>query len=300
MPIHVQAGGGLRGGVPAPRRPLQLRTSPRPTSTTSSRRTPSATCSAHTGTFEGKRVSVQGTTWSCGATIVFEELVQLGVKKLLRVGVRRSPGPPQARRHDRRDQRRPSRARPRSPRRQRAALPDRELGAGARRRARREEIGQEMHVGPIVSNDLFYNPDEGQYELVEARRPRGRDGGGGALHRRRAPRRPGRSCLLIVSDIIVEGEFKQADEEMRSAVDRMTRGPRRPARPAISDTVFLVNPGLGERVDERRWAEMARRRDEGGSRATRCSPSGRASWAARRGCRGRRRKLSSSSAATAR
>src|SRR5205823_13262116 len=40
-----------------------------------------------TGTYNGKRVSVQGTGMGCpGATIVFEELVQLGVKKLIRVG----------------------------------------------------------------------------------------------------------------------------------------------------------------------------------------------------------------------
>src|SRR5438552_10633022 len=41
----------------------------------------------YTGTWEGKPVSVQGTGMGCpGATIVFEELVQLGVKRLLRVG----------------------------------------------------------------------------------------------------------------------------------------------------------------------------------------------------------------------
>ena len=41
----------------------------------------------YSGTYEGKAVSVQGTGMRCpGATIVFEELVQLGVKKLLRVG----------------------------------------------------------------------------------------------------------------------------------------------------------------------------------------------------------------------
>ena len=41
----------------------------------------------YTGTYEGARVSVQGTGMGCpGATIVFEELTQLGVKKLLRVG----------------------------------------------------------------------------------------------------------------------------------------------------------------------------------------------------------------------
>src|SRR3989449_1182757 len=41
----------------------------------------------YSGTYEGKPISVQGTGMGCpGATIVFEELIQLGVKRLLRVG----------------------------------------------------------------------------------------------------------------------------------------------------------------------------------------------------------------------
>src|SRR6184192_2313336 len=41
----------------------------------------------YTGTWEGKPVSVQGTGMGCpGATIVFEELIQLGCKRLMRVG----------------------------------------------------------------------------------------------------------------------------------------------------------------------------------------------------------------------
>src|SRR5438876_11696759 len=41
----------------------------------------------YTGTYDGRPVSVQGTCMGCpGATIVFEELIQLGVKKLIRVG----------------------------------------------------------------------------------------------------------------------------------------------------------------------------------------------------------------------
>src|SRR4029453_5292944 len=40
-----------------------------------------------TGTWEGRPISVQGTGMgSPSATIVFEELIQLGAKKLLRVG----------------------------------------------------------------------------------------------------------------------------------------------------------------------------------------------------------------------
>src|SRR5436309_14109119 len=42
----------------------------------------------YTGTYEGAPVSVQGTGMGCpGATIVFEELIQLGCQKLIRVGI---------------------------------------------------------------------------------------------------------------------------------------------------------------------------------------------------------------------
>ena len=41
----------------------------------------------YTGTWNGKPVSVQGTGMGCpGATIIFEELIQIGCKKLIRVG----------------------------------------------------------------------------------------------------------------------------------------------------------------------------------------------------------------------
>ena len=125
----------------------------------------------YTGTYEGSRVSVQGTGMGCpGATIVFEELTQLGVKKLLRVGTCGGLQPA----HTLGDlivalSACPGRLDRDAPRRQRAALPDRELGADPRRRARGEGDGQPMHVGPVVS-DLFYNPDEGQYERSASKR----------------------------------------------------------------------------------------------------------------------------------
>ena len=51
------------------------------------RSTASAGLLGYTGTWEGKPISVQGTGMGCpGATIVFEELIQLGVTRLLRVG----------------------------------------------------------------------------------------------------------------------------------------------------------------------------------------------------------------------
>src|SRR3954453_5156076 len=49
----------------------------------------------YTGIYEGKPVSVQGTGMGCpGATIVFEELPQLGCKKLMRGGTWGALQPP--------------------------------------------------------------------------------------------------------------------------------------------------------------------------------------------------------------
>ena len=83
---------------------------------------------------------------------------------------------------------------------------------------------QKIRVGPIVSSDLFYNPDEGQYERWSKRGVLAVEMEAAALFTVGALRGVEAGCLLIVSDIVVEGEFKRvSDEEMKSAVDRMTR-----------------------------------------------------------------------------
>jgi DeoD family purine-nucleoside phosphorylase len=179
-----------------------------------------------TGTWEGKRVSVQGTGMGCpGATIVFEELIQLGVKRLLRVGTCGG------------------------------LQPDHALGdlivaltAVAADATASHLVGGEPHcptasweliheavhiakhgdvtlrVGPIVSSDLFYNPDEGQYERWSKRGILAVEMEASALFTVGALRGVLTGCLLTVSDIVVEGEFVRiSDEELRAAVDRMTR-----------------------------------------------------------------------------
>jgi len=180
----------------------------------------------YTGTYEGKPVSVQGTGMGCpGATIVFEELVQLGVKKLLRVGtcgglqpqhalgdmivaISAVPADSPARHLDGNE-----------PHCQTASW---ELIHGDAHVA--NELGQSMHVGPIVSSDLFYNPDEGQYERWSKRGVLAVEMEAAALFTVGALRGVQAGCLLVVSDIVVEGEFKRiSDEEMQAAVDRMTR-----------------------------------------------------------------------------
>src|ERR671933_2047998 len=120
----------------------------------------------YTGEFEGRPVSVQATGMGCpSAAIVVEELIQLGVKRLLRVGtcgglqpdlrlgdlivaVSAVAADATARHLVGTDQHVPT-----------ASW---EVGHGAVYVAK--EIDQPVRVGPVVSSDLFYNPDEGQYE----------------------------------------------------------------------------------------------------------------------------------------
>jgi purine-nucleoside phosphorylase len=180
----------------------------------------------YTGTWGGKAISVQGTGMGCpGATIVFEELIQLGVEKLLRVGTCGGLQPD----HALGDMIVAISAVPadstamhlvgNEPHCPTASWP---LVHGAVHVAK--ETGQPLHVGPIVSSDLFYNPDEGQYERWSRRGVLGVEMEAAALFTVGALRGVQAGCLLTVSDIVVEGEFKRiSDEELRAAVDRMTR-----------------------------------------------------------------------------
>ena len=186
----------------------------------------------YTGRWDGKPVSVQGTGMGCpSATIVFEELIQLGCKRLMRVGTCGGLQPHHAlgdlivaltavpsdatARHLVDDE-------PHCP------TASWDLIHGAVHAAK--EVGQPMHVGPIVSSDVFYNPDEGQYERWSSRGVLGVEMEAAALFTVAAIGGIGKvpdvhgGCLLTVSDIIVEGVFTRiTDEELRAAVDRMTR-----------------------------------------------------------------------------
>src|ERR1700722_406023 len=179
----------------------------------------------YTGTYKGKSVSVQGTGMGCpGATIVFEELVQLGCTKLIRVG---TCGGLQAS-HALGDLLVALSAVP-------AVSPGAHLVRGephcptaswslvheAVHLAKHRD--QKLHVGPIVSSDLFYNPDEGQYERWASRGVLAVEMEAAALFTVAAIRGVASACLLTVSDIVVEGVFTRiSDEELQGAVDRMT------------------------------------------------------------------------------
>jgi DeoD family purine-nucleoside phosphorylase len=178
-----------------------------------------------TGTFRGQPVSVQATGMGCpSAAIVFEELVQLGVKRLVRIGtcgglqpdmklgdlvIALSAVPADAtathiiggEAH--------------------APTADWELVHGAVHAAR--ELNRPVRVGPIVTSDVFYNPDGGQYARWSDRGILAVEMEAAVLFTLGALRKVQAGCLLTVSDVVVEGEFVRiSDEEMKRAVDGMT------------------------------------------------------------------------------
>ena len=180
----------------------------------------------YTGRWEGKPVSVQGTGMGCpGAAIVFEELIQLGVTRLLRVG---TCGGLQAD-HALGDLIVALTAVPadstaahlvgNEPHCPTASW---ELVHEAVHVAKTSDL--QLRVGPIVSSDLFYNPDGGQYQRWSTRGILAVEMEAAVLFTLGALRGVQAGCLLTVSDIVVEGEFVRiSDEELRAAVDRMTR-----------------------------------------------------------------------------
>jgi 5'-methylthioadenosine phosphorylase/purine-nucleoside phosphorylase len=179
----------------------------------------------YTGTFEGEPVSVQSSGMGCpSAAIVIEELVQLGVKTILRVGtcgglqadlaigdlvvaMSAAAADSTALHYVGNEAHVPT--------------SDFELLHGAVHHAK--HLGKPVRVGPIVSSDVFYQPDPEQVARWSARGLLAVEMEAAVLFTLGALRRVRAGCLLIVSDVIVEGEFVRiSDEEMKRAVDEMT------------------------------------------------------------------------------
>jgi DeoD family purine-nucleoside phosphorylase len=177
------------------------------------------------GTFNGRPVSVQSSGMGCpSAAIAIEELVQLGVKKIMRVGtcgglqadmtmgdlviaLSATPadstsshyvlGEPHA--------------------------PTADFGLVHEAVHQAKHLGKPVRVGPIVSSDVFYQPDPTIADRWSERGILAVEMEAAVLFTLGALRRIQTGCMLIVSDVIVEGEFLRiGDEEMRKAVDEMT------------------------------------------------------------------------------
>jgi 5'-methylthioadenosine phosphorylase/purine-nucleoside phosphorylase len=178
-----------------------------------------------TGTYASKPVSVQASGMGCpSAGIVVEELVQLGVKRILRVGtcgglqpdlglgdvivaISAVPADPTALHY--------TGGEPHAP------TASWELVHGAVHAAK--ELGRPVRVGPVVSSNVFYDPDAGRAKRWSDRGILAVEMEAAVLFTLGALRKVETGCLLTVSDVVVEGEFVRiSDDEMRAAVDRMT------------------------------------------------------------------------------
>jgi 5'-methylthioadenosine phosphorylase/purine-nucleoside phosphorylase len=178
-----------------------------------------------TGTFEGKPVSVQSSGMGCpSAAIVIEELVQLGAKRIVRVGtcgglqadmslgdlvlaISAVPSDGTSLTY--------TGGEPHAP------TADFELVHAAVHRAKHD--GTKLRVGPCVSSGTFYDPDTGRAQRWSERGVLAVEMEAAILFTIAALRRIQAACLLTVSDIIVKGEFVRiTDAELQAAVERMT------------------------------------------------------------------------------
>lgn len=181
----------------------------------------------YTGTYEGKPVSVQATGMGTPtAAIVMEELVMLGVKRFLRVGtcgglradlhvgdlvVALSAVPADG------TSRHYVGGEPHAP------TASWNLVHGAVHTAK--ELGVQVRVGPIVSSDSFYDPDNERHGRWSQRGVLAVEMEAAVLFTIGALRGVDAACLLVVSDYAVHGDAvaRISDEELQAAVDRMTQ-----------------------------------------------------------------------------
>jgi DeoD family purine-nucleoside phosphorylase len=180
----------------------------------------------YTGAWEGKPVSVQATGMGCpSAAIVMEELVQLGVGRFLRVGtcgglqqdlslgelivaVSAVAADGTASNY--------VGGEPHTP------IADWELVHATVHAAK--ELGQPLRVGSIASSDTFYDPDPERHRRWSQRGVLAVEMEAAVLFTIGALRAVKAGCLLTVSDIVIGEEFTRiSDDELRAAVDRMTR-----------------------------------------------------------------------------
>jgi DeoD family purine-nucleoside phosphorylase len=177
----------------------------------------------YTGTYKGEQVSVQATGMGCpSASIVAEEVIQLGAKNLLRVGtcggyseelrlgdliVATSATPNDGTVSSL------TRGVPYAP----AAHFDivhAAYHAG-------DSAGRRTFVGPIVSSDLFYDQVESPEELWGNLGVLAVEMEASAIFTIAAMRGVRAGCLLTVSDTIGAEVVRISDEELRGAVDNM-------------------------------------------------------------------------------
>ena len=220
-----------------------------------------------TGTFEGSPISVQSSGMGCpSAAIVIEELVQLGVKRIVRVGtcgglqtdmplgdlvLAISAVPSDA------TMLTYTGGEPHAP------TADFELVHAAVHQAKHD--GTKIRVGPCVSSSTFYDPDKGRAQRWSDRGVLAVEMEAAILFTIAALRRIQAACLLTVSDIIVEGEFLRITRRRapggRRAHDRAghPRGALE-GQELTARALVIVNPAAQNGAAGRRWPRTRRAR----------------------------------------
>ena len=180
----------------------------------------------YTGTFEGAPISVQSTGMGCpSAGIVYEELVQLGATRLIRVGTCGAIA-------------------------DHMAMADTVIGLSASAvdttalqyagmegytpaatfalvetavRLGRES-GVTIHVGPIVSSPLFYDPDNTNVARWKRLGHLGIEMEASMLYAVAAVRGVEALAMMTISDLVsTDNSVRISDEELKRGVDAMTR-----------------------------------------------------------------------------
>jgi DeoD family purine-nucleoside phosphorylase len=177
----------------------------------------------YTGTYKGEPVSVQATGMGCpSASIVAEEVIQLGAKNLLRVGTCGGYA------EDLRlgdlivaTSATPNDGTVSSLTGGVTYAPAAHFDVVHAAYHAGEDAGRRTFVGPIVSSDLFYDPVEapervwGDLGVLAVEMEASAIFTIAAMHGVRA------GCLLTVSDTIGAEVVRISDEELRGAVDNM-------------------------------------------------------------------------------
>ncbi len=177
----------------------------------------------YTGTYEGEPVSVQATGMGCpSASIVAEELIQLGAKNLLRIGTCGAYS---------RELRlgdlivatsaTPNDGTVSSLTRGVPYAPTAHFDVVHAAHHAAESAGRRTFVGPIVSSDLFYDPTEGPAELWGDLGILAVEMEASAIFTIAAMHGVRAGCLLTVSDTVGAEIVRISDEELRNAVDNM-------------------------------------------------------------------------------